>query len=288
MNTPPRMSATTHAHDDEPQDTIASRFERLAAHIPDNLALITPEVSLTYRELDGLAGRMAAQIEALAPYPARPVGLLMREGALLYAAMIGAAKARRIFIPFETTISEERLSRLIALSGACHVLADDRNGDAAKRAAGPVTNATVLSLDKLPKRRGGAAEIAVERGLACLYSVHLRLERPAQRRAAQPMEHGAWCGFHGRAAGNPAGRSCGEHSLERLFRRDQQCLHDAAARGMPSALRYRRTGDVQVFRLARQRSGHAIYDHELILQDVGRFVAGGPPVSHAVRALGGW
>jgi acyl-coenzyme A synthetase/AMP-(fatty) acid ligase/thioesterase domain-containing protein len=154
MNDFPRMSANTPAHDNEP-DTIASRFEGLAARVPDNLALITPEVSLTYRDLDGLAGRMAARIEALVPDAARPIGLLMREGALLYAAMIGAAKARKIFIPFETTIGEERLSRLIALSGACHVLADDRNGDAAKRAAGPGTDATVLSLHEL-RSLGGA------------------------------------------------------------------------------------------------------------------------------------
>lgn len=128
-----------------PRDTIASRFEGLAARLPDNLALITPEISLTYRELDALAERMAARIADLVPDPGRPVGLLMREGALLYAAMIGASKARRIFIPFETTIAPSRLSRLIELSGACHLLADERNQDAARSAAGP--DATVLSLE---------------------------------------------------------------------------------------------------------------------------------------------
>jgi amino acid adenylation domain-containing protein len=194
MNDFPRISTNTLPHDNEPNDTIASRFEGLAARISDNLALITPEASLTYRELDGLARRMAARIAALAPDPARPVGLLMREGALLYASMIGAAKARRIFVPFETTIGEERLSRLIALSGACHVLADDRNGDAAKRAAGPGADATVLSLNEL--RSLGAAVLpraqSSEDSPACvLYTSGSSGEPKGVLLSQRSMVHGA-------------------------------------------------------------------------------------------------
>ena len=37
-------------------DTIGTRFERQAAATPDNLAVATDELSLTYRELDAVGG----------------------------------------------------------------------------------------------------------------------------------------------------------------------------------------------------------------------------------------
>src|SRR5712691_3753694 len=46
-------------------DTIASRFERHAAAIPDELAIVTDEVSLTYRALDIKSSRIAAALTSL-------------------------------------------------------------------------------------------------------------------------------------------------------------------------------------------------------------------------------
>ena len=42
-------------------DTIGTRFERQAAATPDNLAVVTDELSLTYRELDAVASRIAGE-----------------------------------------------------------------------------------------------------------------------------------------------------------------------------------------------------------------------------------
>ena len=42
---------------DESEDTIASRFERQVAAVPEKLAIVTDEASLTYRALDQKASR---------------------------------------------------------------------------------------------------------------------------------------------------------------------------------------------------------------------------------------
>ena len=50
---------------DNSEDTITSRFERQVATVPDNLALVTDEISLTYRELDLKASHIAASLASL-------------------------------------------------------------------------------------------------------------------------------------------------------------------------------------------------------------------------------
>jgi acyl-CoA synthetase (AMP-forming)/AMP-acid ligase II len=105
-------------------DTIGTRFERQAAATPDNLAVVTDELSLTYRELDTLASRIAGGLAILPSDGDRPIALLMSEGPLLYAAMLGAAKAGRIFFVLAVTSPEPWLSALVAESGAAHILTD--------------------------------------------------------------------------------------------------------------------------------------------------------------------
>ena len=80
------------------EDTIASRFERQVAAIPDELALITDETSLTYRALDLEASRVAAVLTSL-PYPHdQPIVLFINDEATPIRVMLGALKAGRIFI----------------------------------------------------------------------------------------------------------------------------------------------------------------------------------------------
>src|SRR5215467_16268003 len=99
-------------------ETIGTRLERQAAATPDNLAVVTDELSLTYRELDTVASRIAGGLAVLPSDGDRPIALLMSEGPLLYAAMLGAAKAGRIFFVLAMTSPEPWLSALVAESSA--------------------------------------------------------------------------------------------------------------------------------------------------------------------------
>ena len=83
---------------DNSEDTIASRFERQVAAVPDKLAIVTDEISLTYRALDLKASRIAAALASLPSQRDRPIMLFMKDEAARIAAMLGALKANRIFI----------------------------------------------------------------------------------------------------------------------------------------------------------------------------------------------
>src|SRR5262245_3876854 len=128
-------------------DTIGTSFERQAAATPDNLAVVTDELSLTYRELDVMASRIAGGLAILPSDSDRPIALLMSEGPLLYAAMLGAAKAGRIFFVLAVTSPEPWLSALVAESSAACILTDSSWYAVAVRVAG--TKATVLEVERI-------------------------------------------------------------------------------------------------------------------------------------------
>jgi amino acid adenylation domain-containing protein len=128
-------------------ETIGTRFERQAAATPDNLAVVTDELSLTYGELDAVASRIAGGLAVLASNSDRPVALLMPEGPFLYAAILGAAKAGRIFFVLPVTSPEPWLSTLVADSAAEHILTDNSLCAVAVRVAG--TEASVLEVERI-------------------------------------------------------------------------------------------------------------------------------------------
>src|SRR5262245_13280742 len=132
---------------DGPYDTIGARFERQAAATPDNLAVVTDELSLTYRELDAMASRIAGGLAILPSHGDRPVALLMSEGPLLYAAMLGAAKAGRIFFVLAVTSPELWRSALVAESGAACIVTDSSWHALAVRVVG--TEASVLEVERI-------------------------------------------------------------------------------------------------------------------------------------------
>ena len=134
--------------------TLATRFEHFAATQPEALAIVGEDRSLTYGALNALADRIAF---ALASLPSRPddvLGLMMREGAFLVAAMLGAIKAGRIFIPFEMAAPEAWLSEVIADSGVTHILADEHWLSMAERAS--AGRAPVLKVEALEKADPGS------------------------------------------------------------------------------------------------------------------------------------
>ena len=95
---------------DEFEDTIASRFERQVTAVPDKLAIVTDETSLTYRALDLKASRVAAALSSLPSQRDRPIVLFVKDEAARVAAMLGALKANRIFVPLGANSPEQWVS----------------------------------------------------------------------------------------------------------------------------------------------------------------------------------
>src|SRR5215472_6997388 len=111
-------------HSDNLEDTIASRFERQAAAVPDNLAIVTDEISLTYRELDLKASHIAASLALLPSRRDQPIALFMRDKVTHIAAMLGASKANRIFIPLAPDSPQNWVTQVIEDSGTAQIIID--------------------------------------------------------------------------------------------------------------------------------------------------------------------
>jgi len=97
-------------------------FKARAALAPQAVALITPERSLTYGELDALAERMAGALAGRGVGPGSRVGLLFERSPEMVAAMLGVWKAGAAYVALDPDHPEARLSYLLADTAAAAVL----------------------------------------------------------------------------------------------------------------------------------------------------------------------
>ncbi len=134
MDTPFVLSSAPGPVKGMDSQTLSDRFERQAAATPHLPAVVTLKEAVTYSELQQLVTRIAAELAQL-PHSEKPVALLMREGPLLFATMLAAAKANRIFIPLEVTGAENWLARVVTSCVSACVISDRPGFEAAKRIA---------------------------------------------------------------------------------------------------------------------------------------------------------
>jgi amino acid adenylation domain-containing protein len=97
-------------------------FALRAAEAPDALAVAGPGLRLTYRELDLRAGRLARHLVALGVGPEVPVAVLAGRSPEALVAILAVLKAGGCFLPLDPAYPEERLSFILADSGASVLL----------------------------------------------------------------------------------------------------------------------------------------------------------------------
>jgi surfactin family lipopeptide synthetase A len=134
---------------DNSEDTITSRFERQVAAVPDKLALVTEEMSLTYRALDRKANRVATALASLPSQRDRPIALFMRDEVARIAAMLGALKANRICIPLAPDSPEKWVTQIIEDSGTAQIIVDSSTRSIAGLAA--TGSVTVMEVEELAR-----------------------------------------------------------------------------------------------------------------------------------------
>ena len=125
--------------------SIPARFEEQVALGPERLAVKSGEDALTYGALDRHAGGIAGSILAAIGADAEPVVLLVEQGALLVAAILGALKAGKIYVPLDPSFPAALLASQIDDSGARLVLTSARSAPLARSLAG--TSRRVLLVD---------------------------------------------------------------------------------------------------------------------------------------------
>jgi amino acid adenylation domain-containing protein len=97
-------------------------FEDRARELPDRIAVVDGSRTLTYRELDAAADRIAARLRRLGAGPGTLVGLCAGRSAELVAGMIAILKSGAGYLPLDPSYPAARLSYLLADSRCSLVL----------------------------------------------------------------------------------------------------------------------------------------------------------------------
>ncbi|MFC4901945.1 AMP-binding protein [Streptosporangium amethystogenes subsp. fukuiense] len=106
--------------------TIASAFAERARRAPDAEAVVGDGFSLSYAELDGRANRLAHRLIGLGVRPETPVAVLLDRSADVVVTTLAIAKAGGAYVPIHHGYPPDRMSWVMADTGA-PVLVTDRS-----------------------------------------------------------------------------------------------------------------------------------------------------------------
>jgi amino acid adenylation domain-containing protein/thioester reductase-like protein len=104
-------------------------FEEQARRTPENVALEDKNISLTYGELDNLAGRLAAYLRSKDVGPDDPVGVYMERRAEYVVACLAAMKAGGAYLVLELAYPPSLLADVMSDAGPRIVLTQERYAD---------------------------------------------------------------------------------------------------------------------------------------------------------------
>ncbi|WP_224283908.1 non-ribosomal peptide synthetase, partial [Streptomyces sp. LS1784] len=104
--------------------TLAESFERQADRTPHATALAHDGGTLTYAELDTRANRLAHHLNALGVGPETPVAMLMERSADVVVATLAVVKAGGCYVPMHPGLPAERMTGVLADTGAPVLLTD--------------------------------------------------------------------------------------------------------------------------------------------------------------------
>jgi amino acid adenylation domain-containing protein len=105
-----------------PAVTIPERFAAQAAATPERLAVTCAGASLTYRELDEAANRLARRLRRLGVGPEVVVGVALHRSLEMVVALYAVLKAGGAYLPLDLAYPDERIALLAADAGAPVVL----------------------------------------------------------------------------------------------------------------------------------------------------------------------
>ncbi|HVH13182.1 MAG TPA: amino acid adenylation domain-containing protein, partial [Longimicrobium sp.] len=132
---------------------IHQAFERQAARTPDATALVADDATLSYRELNERANRLAHHLRRLGVGPEARVGVCLTRGAELLVSLLGVLKAGGAYVPLDPAYPAERLRATLDDSGAAVLLTESSLASLLPASPG----VRVVEVDR------AAAEIARER-----------------------------------------------------------------------------------------------------------------------------
>ncbi|MEU6238534.1 amino acid adenylation domain-containing protein [Kitasatospora sp. NPDC047058] len=109
-----------------PELTFHQLVEVQAARTPDAVAVRSERGTLTYRELNGHANRLAHLLREDGVGPGTTVGICMERGTRMVVALLGVLKARGAYVPVDPADPAERRDGILADAEVRLVLAADQ------------------------------------------------------------------------------------------------------------------------------------------------------------------
>ncbi len=131
----------------ELEQSIPERFARQVIRHGERLAVKFGHDRLNYRQLDELSNRVARAILGQRGSDPEPVVLLVRQGLPLIAAILGALKAGKFYVPLDPSAPGAELGHQIDHCQPCLLIADGQSEAVAARCAAP--SRPVLRLDRI-------------------------------------------------------------------------------------------------------------------------------------------
>ena len=129
--------------------TLGEDLQATAERSPRGEAIVAPDGRLTFADLDRRADEVAAGLAAAGVGAGDRVALVLPNGAECAAAVYGALRAGAVIAPIDATIKPERLSYLLADSGAAVVICDRDHEPVVAAAAADTGTRMVTGLDSL-------------------------------------------------------------------------------------------------------------------------------------------
>ncbi len=101
---------------------IHESFQRRAAHRPDAVAVRTATTRISFGDLNAQANRIAHGLAAAGVGVGSVVGVRVRRGSEMIAAVLGVVKAGATYLPVEPSLPADRVATMLASGGATLVL----------------------------------------------------------------------------------------------------------------------------------------------------------------------
>ena len=132
---------------EELERSIPSRFERQVRANPDQIAIKTRSVELTYHELNQAANRVARAVLQQRGAGEEPIALLFEQGVQAVTAILGVLKAGKFFVPLDPASPRARTGYMIDELQATLLLTNGRNLSMATDLA--ISAPTLINIDDL-------------------------------------------------------------------------------------------------------------------------------------------
>ncbi|HEX7772326.1 MAG TPA: amino acid adenylation domain-containing protein, partial [Pyrinomonadaceae bacterium] len=110
-----------------PQDVrVHELFEQQVARTPEQVAVVSEQERVSYRELNERAGALAQRLRSLGVGPEARVGILLERSVEMVVALLGVLKAGGAYVPLDPQYPSERLRFMLADAQVVVLLTSER------------------------------------------------------------------------------------------------------------------------------------------------------------------